>query len=55
MRITHTTDDRGLVQLVLEFPLDADPDRTADVAWAAVSRVLTEHQGFQRGAVSTAQ
>lgn len=40
MRITHTTDEHGVVRLLLEFAGDADPDQMADVAWSGVNRVL---------------
>lgn len=42
MRVTHVVDDQaGTVELTLRFSADADPDQVADVAWNAVSAVLT--------------
>ena len=37
------------ITLTLEVPVSADPDRAADVAWAAVSRILTEHGAGEAG------
>lgn len=45
MKITTTADaDAGTLQITLDVPVQADPDRTADLAWAAVERALVAAQ-----------
>lgn len=51
MRITCDVDPTTeTIALTLEVPVTADPDRAADVAWAAVSRILTERHTDQGSA-----
>lgn len=41
MRVEVVRDtETGMVRFVLEVPAGADPDRAADVCWAAVTREL---------------
>ena len=51
MRITCDVTGE-IITITLEVSATADPDRAADVAWAAVSRILSERQTEQASAVA---
>jgi hypothetical protein len=39
LRVRYSADD-DTVRVVLEFPPDVDPDRLADLAWAAITDLV---------------